>query len=183
MFVTPSLYNLMYNLLHFFLMLFVPPRLVPQRSAPPAMCLREWLEPYSYWRARNQARPPVPVLSFSQRNSSAQLRHKPQNTFLFRQDEESSFKPGCISIPSLWAKTLLTPCPWICKSLSHLALPSMLKLCSLCSGRGVLVGWPGSPAAQAEAAATAGWGASFRSTRPQNVLQKVEECASFILFF
>lgn len=70
-----------------------------------------------------------------------------------------------------------------CKTLSRLALPSMLKLYSFCGGRGVLMWWPASQDTQVKAAATAVQGGSFRSTRPQVVLQKVEECASFILFF
>lgn len=51
------------------------------------------------------------------------------------------------------------------KASSHLALPSVLKLYSLCGGRGVLR--PASQDTEVKAAATAVQGGSFRSTRPQ----------------
>lgn len=72
MFITPSLYNLMYHLLHFFLMLFFPQDLFPRD-----LLLQQYYMPEGlvgallpYRAVRSQARPPVPVLSFSHRNSS-----------------------------------------------------------------------------------------------------------------
>lgn len=152
------------------------------------MCLREWLELYSLTEQQEVKQGHL-FLSFPSLKGIPQDDWATNSRTRFFSDRRKKAVlnldvfPFLLSEPTFLYKTLLTPCHWICKTLSSLALPSVLKLCSLRRGRGVLMWWSASQATQVKAAATAVRGGSFRSRRPQKVLQKVEQCASFILFF